>query len=35
MAERYVEVIYHPDFNRRSQNYTESTVSWLPTGRGL
>jgi hypothetical protein len=28
-------VLSHPDFNRRSWNYTKSTVSWLPTGRRL
>jgi len=26
---------YHPDFHRRSRNYTGSTADWLPTGRGL
>jgi hypothetical protein len=25
----------HPDFNRRSWNFTKSTVSWMQTGRRL
>jgi len=25
----------HPDFNRRSQNFTESTDTWMASGRGL
>jgi len=28
-------VISHPDFNRRSQSFTESTAHWLRAGRGL